>query len=312
MAGEAYQRLSGMDRSFLVFEDDATHMHISATIVLESDPVSREDGSIDIDRIRRYVASRLHRIPRFRQRLAYTPIENHPVWVDDAHFNIQYHVRHTSLPRPGDDRQLKHLAARVMSQQLDRAKPLWEMWVVEGLEGGRFAIISKTHHCMVDGVGGVDLLAVLMSLDPSEVEEEPPTFLPRPVPSGFEMFRSELFRRVSSGLEVVRELRGALERPDRLIKEVGKRVQTVSDTLGIGMRSGSETPITLTRKVSRPLSQPSSPPASNAMRRTPGPSPSSRSTSSAPGSSSLRVQRPARWSRMVSSPGRLKSPLWSM
>src|SRR5688572_17770757 len=126
---------------------------------------SRE-GGIDIDRVRRGIAGVLHRIPRYRQRLAWIPIEGTPVWVDDAGFDLDYHVRHTSLPRPGGAAQLKQLTARVMAQRLDRARPLWEMWFVEGLEHDRFAVVSKVHHCMIDGVSGVDLMNVLMSPSP--------------------------------------------------------------------------------------------------------------------------------------------------
>src|SRR6185295_19936009 len=119
------------------------------------------------------IASRLHWIPRYRQRLAFTPLLQEPVWVDDDRFNIDYHVRHTSLPRPGDEEQLKRLSARIMSQQLDRTRPLWEAWIVEGLEGGRFALVTKTHHCMADGVSAVDLITVLLSTEPDDEVETP-------------------------------------------------------------------------------------------------------------------------------------------
>lgn len=106
----------------------------------------------------------LYRVPRFRQRLKWIPVANHPVWVDDPHMDIRYHVRHTSLPRPGSQRQLKELIARVMSQQLDRDKPLWEWWVIEGLDGDRFALFSKIHHCMMDGSSGSDLNDVVLAI----------------------------------------------------------------------------------------------------------------------------------------------------
>src|SRR6185503_19534577 len=117
----------------------------------------------DIARIRAFVASRLHLIPRYRQRLAWIPVESYPVWIDDDHFNLAYHVRHTSLPRPGDEAQLKQLAARIMSQPLDRRRPLWEAWFAEGLEDGRFALLTKIHHCMADGISAVDLITALLS-----------------------------------------------------------------------------------------------------------------------------------------------------
>ena len=143
-----YDRLTGIDNSFLVYEDvpGGAAMHVASTQVHEAAPLRRDDGALDIDRIEEYVLSRLHAIPRYRQRLAYTPIEGHPVWVDDASFNIRYHLRHSRLPRPGSARQLKRMAGRIFSQRLDRSRPLWELWVIEGLEGDRIAIVSKVHH----------------------------------------------------------------------------------------------------------------------------------------------------------------------
>ena len=161
-----YTRLSALDRSFLDIEDRTAHMHVGATCIFDAAPLRTESGGIDIERIRAHVASRLHLIPRYRQRLAWVPVEGHPVWVDDDRFNLNYHVRHTALPRPGSERQLKRLSGRVFSQQLDRGKPLWEMWVVEGLDGDRFAVINKVHHCMVDGIAGADLLGVLLTPEP--------------------------------------------------------------------------------------------------------------------------------------------------
>src|SRR6185295_5819616 len=164
-----------------------------------------------IDRIRAYVESRLHLIPRYRQVLATIPVENRPIWVDDAHFNIHYHVRHTSLPRPGDDRQLKRLAGRIMSQQLDRSKPLWEMWIVEGLEGGdRFAMVSKVHHCMIDGMSSVDLLAVLLTPTPSDTAADPPRWLPRPAPTGWQLLAAETARRLWAPLSALGSLGAVL------------------------------------------------------------------------------------------------------
>jgi len=130
-----YERLPVQDGSFLAFEDPNSHMTIGATLVFEAGPLATPEGGLDIQRLRAYIASRLHQIPRYRQRLDWVPVEGHPVWVDDEHFEIGYHVRHTALPRPGDERALKRLSARTMSQQLDRGKPLWELWVIEGLAG---------------------------------------------------------------------------------------------------------------------------------------------------------------------------------
>src|SRR2546423_638886 len=131
-----YERLSVLDCSFLAFEGPNAAMHIGAVALFEAAPLATADGGIDVERIRAYVASRLPSIPRYRQRLAYIPVENHPVWVDDDHFDLAYHVRHTSLPRPGSDPQLRELCARILERPLNRAKPLWEIWVIEGLAGG--------------------------------------------------------------------------------------------------------------------------------------------------------------------------------
>ena len=131
-------------------------MHVGSVAIFEAKPLQR-DGALDVARFRRMVESTIHKTPRYRHKLAWTPLTGHPVWVDDDRFNLDYHIRHTALPRPGNDTQLKKLAGRIMSQKLDRDRPLWEFWVVEGLEGGRFAIISKIHHCMIDGSAGARL-----------------------------------------------------------------------------------------------------------------------------------------------------------
>src|ERR1700733_9371 len=130
MSNYAYERLGFLDSSFLAAENETQHMHVGGVGIYEAGALEKPDGGVDVDRIRDYIEARLHHIPRYRQVIAHTPIDRRPVWVDDAHFNIDYHVRHTALPRPGDERQLKRLAGRVMSQQLDRSRPLWEIWIV--------------------------------------------------------------------------------------------------------------------------------------------------------------------------------------
>ena len=152
-----YERLSQLDHSFLIYEGPNSPMHVGATQIFEAAPLRRPTGGIDLERIEEYVLSRMHRLPRYRQRLAATPLEKHPIWIDDPRFNLRYHLRHTRLPRPGDERLLKRTVGRIVSQHLDRGKPLWEMWLIEGVEGDRVAVVSKIHHCMVDGISGVDL-----------------------------------------------------------------------------------------------------------------------------------------------------------
>ncbi len=245
MPSYAFDRLSVVDNSFLAIESPTTHQHVAAVLVLDATPVTQPDGGIDIDTIRTYIASRLHLIPRYRQRLATVPLGNRLVWIDDEHFNIHYHVRHASLPRPGDERQLKRLAARIVSQQLDRAKPLWEIWVVEGLEGNRFALVAKTHHCMVDGVSGVDLLAVLLTPHDGADFTPGPTWIPRPAPTPLQIFRDEWLRRLREPFELLRETPCPFLAPTRILASLWEDVSALGETLGIAARPASPTPINL-------------------------------------------------------------------
>src|ERR671910_33066 len=153
-------RLSAIDASFLHQEKQASHMHVGALVIFDGPPPGREEFAEQTE-------SRLSLVPRYRQKLAFPRLEmGRPFWVDDPSFNLDYHVRHTALPRPGSDQELRQLVGRIFSQRLDRSKPLWEVWLVQGLEGGRFALISKTHHALVDGISGVDLMTVLFDLSP--------------------------------------------------------------------------------------------------------------------------------------------------
>jgi WS/DGAT/MGAT family acyltransferase len=211
-------------------------MHVAATLIFEAGSLVGIDGALDIDRIRAYTASRLHLIPRYRQRLAYMPLDNHPIWIDDAHFNIDYHVRHTSLPRPGDESQLKELAARIMSQQLDRSKPLWELWAVEGLQGDRFALVAKTHHCLVDGLTAVDLLKVLLKGSAEMEIAEGPEFVPRVAPSRVRLVRDEVIHLASSPLDLLRTVGRGLADVGELGVEVAERARDLAEGLGVGPR----------------------------------------------------------------------------
>jgi WS/DGAT/MGAT family acyltransferase len=204
-------------------------MHVGATQVFEAGPLRRTDGGVDVERIEEYVASRLHHLPRYRQRLAWTPLEGRPIWIDDARFNLRYHLRHTRLPRPGDERLLKRTAGRILSQHLDRGKPLWELWVIEGLEGERFAIVSKVHHCMIDGVSGADLLSVLLTPEPLEKVEPPPAWVSRPPPDGVRLVLDRAVGALRAPLDaagaawrVVRDEDGARERLGARLAAIGR------------------------------------------------------------------------------------------
>ena len=178
-----YEPLSYLDASFLALESPTSHMHVAGVALFDASPLKGPDGGVDIDRIRQHIGSKLQYIPRYRQKLDYVPYDRRPVWVDDARFTLDYHLRHTSLPRPGSEQQLKALAGRIVSTKLDRARPLWELWVVEGLEGDRFAIIAKIHHCMIDGISGIDLTTILLDVAPNSTIEETPPWTPRPAPT---------------------------------------------------------------------------------------------------------------------------------
>jgi WS/DGAT/MGAT family acyltransferase len=237
-----YERLSPLDRTFLDLEYPETHMHVAGVTIFEAGPLRTADGGIDIEKIRRYVASRLHLMPRYRQKIARIPLENHPVWVDDERFNLEYHVRHTALPRPGGDDQLKRLTGRIVSQQLDRGKPLWELWIVEGLDGDRFAMISKTHHCMIDGISAVDLATVLLSpsTDPAIPDAQP--WQPESAPSRGELVMEEARRRLVSPLEFGKAVLGAMQNPAETAESVTEQISAVTETLGAGLFPASESP----------------------------------------------------------------------
>src|SRR5262245_39316231 len=174
-------------------------MHVASTIIFEGPPPPYVE-------FRDHIASRLHLVPRFRQKLAMVPFDQgRPVWVDDPQLHLDYHVRHTSLPEPGSEEQLRILAARFFSQALDRSKPLWELWLIEGLQGGRFASVGKSHHCLVDGVSGVDITTVLFDMDKEpEHQIEPEPWVPEPIPSRAQLLADALVERAVSPSEAVR------------------------------------------------------------------------------------------------------------
>ena len=204
-------RLTGLDSSFLHLEHDGAHMHVASTTLFEGPAPPYVE-------FRDHIASRLHLVPRFRQKVRFVPGDlGRPVWVDDPHLNLEYHVRHTSLPAPGSEEQLRNLAARLFSQQLDRSKPLWEMWLVEGLADGGFAIVAKTHHCMVDGVSGVDITTVLFDLEKSPESLPAPLekWVPDPEPTGSQLLAEAVVERVVSPAEVYRGFRRVLRGPRR-------------------------------------------------------------------------------------------------
>ncbi|MEO2167773.1 MAG: wax ester/triacylglycerol synthase domain-containing protein, partial [bacterium] len=196
MAGQPeYERLSRLDAAFLSFETANVSMHVALTLVFQKGPLGRSDGGVDVAKIRRHVSARLSRVPRYRQKIQKAPVTGDFLWVDDQHFELDYHVRHSSLPQPGGDAELQERCAEILERPLNRARPLWEISIIEGLADGRFALLCKVHHCMVDGVGGMALLQALLSVNPVEPSGVIDRWQPRPIPSESELLASAVKRR---------------------------------------------------------------------------------------------------------------------
>ena len=194
------QRLSVLDASFLEVENAVSHMHIGNVAIFEGPPPR-------YDELRKMVQGKLALVPRYRQIVRFVPLKvGRPVWTDDPHFNLDYHLRRTGLPAPGGEGELRRLVGRVMSQQLDRTKPLWEMWIVEGLEKRRWALVSKTHHCLVDGVSATDLLTVMLDREPTPAPSGEDTWKPQAAPRGVELLARALALNLISPYEAARAL----------------------------------------------------------------------------------------------------------
>ena len=243
MAKYRYDRLSALDNAFLVAETPTTPMHVAAIQIFEAGPLRTEDGGIDLDAVRRGYEAVLHRVPRYRQKIAWIPFQKRAVWIDDPHFRIDYHIRHVALPRPGRIEELKRVASRVMAHHLDRSKPLWEIWIVEGLQGDRFALIAKTHHCMIDGSSGVELAQLLLSPSLQAELPEPRAWVPRPTPSPRELLRDEILDRLGLPLRIARGLRSFRDEVDDLGAELRLRLGVLRDLAGMAVTGASATPI---------------------------------------------------------------------
>jgi WS/DGAT/MGAT family acyltransferase len=224
MAQQHLDRLSSTDLSFLTNESSSSHMHVGALLIFEGPAPSYED-------LLHHVRSRLHLVPRFRQKLAFPPAQaGRPFWIDDPNLNLEYHVRHSALPAPGSEGQLRRMAARVFSQQLDRSKPLWELWLVQGLTRNRFALVTKTHHAVVDGVSGVDIATVLFDLNPvPEPTDADDDWVPNPEPSAATLLARGAEDLLRTPVMAARRLERALEHPERAAQQVRDAVEAVGE-----------------------------------------------------------------------------------
>jgi diacylglycerol O-acyltransferase / wax synthase len=239
MAQEHGERLTAVDASFIAQEGPTSHMHVGAVMIFDGPAPAYED-------LADHVRSRLHLVPRFRQKLAFPPIETgRPLWVDDANFNLEYHVRDTALPPPGSEAQLRALAARVHSQALDRSKPLWEMWLVQGLEGNRFALVTKTHHALVDGVAGVDLATVLFDLTPvpATVEHPESPWQPRPTPNALDLAARGVRGLIALPFEAAGRAVDAVAHPGAALHGTREALEGLGEVVWAGLNPAPNTPL---------------------------------------------------------------------
>ena len=239
MAQQHLDRLTSIDASFLHQEGRSSHMHIGGVLVFEGPPPKFDDYL-------NHVRGRLHFVPRYRQKLATPPLETgRPLWVDDPSFNIEYHVRHAALPSPGSEEQLFLLVGRIASQPLDRSKPLWENWLVEGLEDDRFALIFKTHHALVDGVSGVDLATVLFDLapDPPPMPADLEPWQPHVEPSQAELVLAGVRGAVRTSAALASRAVTAVTRPANTLGTLRDAAEGLGEIVWAGLNPAPETPL---------------------------------------------------------------------
>jgi len=237
MAQKHLDRLTPVDASFLHQEGPSSHMHVGGLTIVEGPPPPMEEF---LEQIRR----RLHLVPRYRHKLAFTALDSgRPVWIDDPNFNLEYHVRHTALPTPGGFDQLSGLTARIFSQQLDRSKPLWEMWMIEGLADDRFALISKTHHSLIDGIAGIDLATVLFDLspDPPPLSHSGRAWQPHREPGTAELVAAGLKGAVRTGIELAEGALDALAHPERALARTREAAEGIGEIVWAGLNPAPET-----------------------------------------------------------------------
>ena len=240
-----YERLSAQDASFVAFESDRTPMHVGGLSIYELGGSMRAaaDGGVDFERVRAAILSRLPFVPRYRQRLMHVPLDGAPIWVDDADFDIDRHVRRMTLPGAGDDRELRERVGFLLEEPIDPEHPLWEIWVIDGLRDGRFAMLNKIHHSMVDGSSGVDLMYLLLSPSPDATIDDPPVWTPRPAPSRLRLLADELARRARLPFDFARGVANALADPRRLANDAVETISAVTETLRAGVPGAPPTPL---------------------------------------------------------------------
>jgi diacylglycerol O-acyltransferase / wax synthase len=229
------QRLGPQDASFLYLETPSVHQHVGGLAIL--DPSTRTDGELRIENLVEVISSRLHLAPRFRQKVAFPPFSlARPVWVDDAGFDIDFHMRRAALPAPGGRRELIDFVQRVVSRPLDRTKPLWELYLIEGMEGGMSALLTKVHHSMVDGMAAIDLATAIFDFTPEPVILTPDPWTPKAEPSPADLLLDAVAEQLRNPARAMTETAvRLLEAPARLVRQVLTTVEGVGDVLGRGV-----------------------------------------------------------------------------
>ncbi len=234
-----YERLTPEDSSFLYVESPAAHMHVAGLSIF--------DGQVDMDEVYEHIEGRLHLVPRFRKKVMWVPLQQgRPVLVDDENFDIRYHVRHTAVASPGTEKELKELTARLVGAPLDRARPLWELWIID-LPDGRQATLTKTHHTLTDGISGVDLATVLLDLTPEPSPIEHDDWTPEPAPSPTELLVDSIQERMTQPAELARSLRAALRTPTEFAQSVASSLGDVWEFTSKGAEPAPKT--SLSKKI---------------------------------------------------------------
>lgn len=241
MARVYYERLSDESAGYLENESSRRREHTAMILVFEAGGLATAEGGVDFGRIREIVATRLSELPRLRTKLRRVPVDGHPVWVDDQEFNLDYHLQQSSLPRPGNHDQLCRTAARISATRLDRSRPLWDCWVIEGLAGGHFALVLKMHKALAH-LEGADLLRTILSVNDEKIEPGRGRYAPRPSPSPMELFSREVFGRWSPSRRVLRRVLNFMRTPGRAGFELQQQATGMLRIMGYKLRPAGESP----------------------------------------------------------------------
>lgn len=232
-------RLSALDASFLYLEDSTTPMHVGGVAVFR-----RPRTGFDYDRLVGLIEQRLSLVPRYRQRVTQVPGRlARPVWTDDPDFDITYHVRRSALPKPGSEHQLQELIARLMSRPLDHTRPLWEVYLVEGLAKNRAAVVTKTHQAMVDGAASIDLAQVILDVSPSPRQSGEELWMPQPEPSTAQLVLDAVTEIVQRPGELVENVRSAALDAAATVRKVADAVNGLASAVSTAYRPAPGSPL---------------------------------------------------------------------